>query len=84
MFEAQCGPYTKDGFMASLFNYNTLKVSLKKETRTLVVELNRPENQNAINTEMIFELEGLLKNMLAKPVKGWFGRAAKKNGGHHV
>ena len=30
------------------------------------------------------ELEGLLKYMLAKPVKGWFGRAAKKNGGHHA
>ena len=46
--------------MTSLFNYNTLKVSLKKETRSLVVELNRPENQNAINSEMIFELESLL------------------------
>ncbi len=45
--------------MTSLFNYNTLKVSLKKEPRSLVVELNRPQNQNAINSEMIFELESL-------------------------
>ncbi|OUR97209.1 hypothetical protein A9Q84_12855 [Halobacteriovorax marinus] len=43
----------------SLFNYNTLSVSLSKETRSIVVELNRPEIQNAINTEMIFELETL-------------------------
>lgn len=45
--------------MTSLFNYNTLEVSLKKDTRTLVVKLNRPEKQNALNTEMIFELESL-------------------------
>ena len=45
--------------MTSLFSYNTLKVTLKKSTRTLVIELNRPLNQNALNTEMIFELESL-------------------------
>lgn len=44
----------------SLFNYNTLSVNLCKKTRSLSVELNRPEIQNAINTEMIFELETLI------------------------
>ncbi len=45
--------------MQSLFNYQTLNVSLTKQTRTLKVELNRKENQNAINLEMLFELESL-------------------------
>ena len=43
----------------SLFNYNTLSVSLDKTTRSMTVELNRPELQNSLNTEMIFELETL-------------------------
>ena len=49
---------TKEGTM-SLFNYNTLSVSLDKNTRSLTIELNRPELQNSLNTEMIFELETL-------------------------
>jgi enoyl-CoA hydratase/carnithine racemase len=49
---------TKEGNM-SLFNYNTLCVSLDKTTRSLSIELNRPELGNALNTEMIFELETL-------------------------
>lgn len=43
----------------SLFNYNTLSVSLDKTTRSMTVELNRPELKNSLNTEMIFELETL-------------------------
>ncbi|WP_127715964.1 enoyl-CoA hydratase/isomerase family protein [Halobacteriovorax sp. HLS] len=43
----------------SLFNYNTLSVSLNKNTRSILIELNRPELKNALNTEMIFELETL-------------------------
>ncbi|WP_372652066.1 enoyl-CoA hydratase/isomerase family protein [Halobacteriovorax sp.] len=43
----------------SLFSYNTLSVELSKETRSISIKLNRPEVQNAINTEMIFELETL-------------------------
>lgn len=45
--------------MSSLFNYNTLKVSLNRETRTLEVTLNRPHAENALSTEMLFELETL-------------------------
>lgn len=45
--------------MSSLFNYNTLKVALNRETRTLEVTLNRPHAENAFCTEMIFELETL-------------------------
>lgn len=58
--------HTKDGTMTSLFNYNTFNVTLKKDTRTLIVELNRPQNQNAINTEMIFELESLFSWCVAR------------------
>lgn len=49
---------TKEGNM-SLFSYNTLSVELSKKTRSISIKLNRPEVQNAINTEMIFELETL-------------------------
>ncbi len=45
--------------MSSLFNYNTLKVSLNRETRNLTVTLNRQHAANAFCTEMIFELETL-------------------------
>jgi enoyl-CoA hydratase/carnithine racemase len=45
--------------MFSIFNYTTLKVTLNKATRTLWVELNRNENNNAINLEMLFEIESL-------------------------
>lgn len=46
--------------MQSLFNYQTLDVKLLKSTRTLRVELNRKsETNNAINLEMLFELESL-------------------------
>ncbi len=41
------------------FNYNTLDVTLQKETRSLTISLNRPESKNAINIEMLFELESL-------------------------
>lgn len=41
------------------FNYNTLKVTLQKESRSIKVALNRPETGNALNVEMIFELESL-------------------------
>ena len=45
--------------MKSLFNYQTLHVTLEKETRTLRVELDRSDKENAINLEMLFELESL-------------------------
>ncbi len=45
--------------MSNLFNYQTLTVSLCKKFKSLKVELNRPDKQNAINSEMIFELESL-------------------------
>ena len=45
--------------MASLFNYNTLNVSLDSQTRSLTIELNRPDTNNSINSEMIFELESM-------------------------
>lgn len=41
------------------FNYNTLLVTLCPKTRSIQVALNRPEKNNAINIEMLFELEGL-------------------------
>jgi enoyl-CoA hydratase/carnithine racemase len=41
------------------FNYSTLNVSLCPKTRSVRVALNRPENQNTINIEMLFELESL-------------------------
>lgn len=46
--------------MFSVFNYTTLEVQLDKTTRTLYVNLNRPNKNNAINLEMLFELESLL------------------------
>lgn len=46
--------------MANLFHYNTLHVSLDRLTKSLVVKLNRPRDNNAINGEMIFELESIL------------------------
>ena len=42
-----------------LFNYHTLDVHLVPPTRSLVVTLKRPAQKNAINNEMIFELETL-------------------------
>lgn len=41
------------------FNYNTLNVSLCSKTRSVKVDLNRPDFQNQINIEMLFELESL-------------------------
>ncbi len=46
--------------MQSFFNYLTLSTRLEKTTRTLFVTLNRPDWQNALRLEMLFELEGLL------------------------
>jgi len=46
--------------MQSLFNYTTIAASLEKSTRTLHVRLNRPNQGNSINLEMLFELESLL------------------------
>lgn len=42
------------------FNYNTLEVNLKPATRSIEVLLNRPDQEHAINVEMLFELESLL------------------------
>ncbi len=41
------------------FNYNTLKVTLQKETRSIEVAINRPEQNNTLNVETLFELESL-------------------------
>lgn len=41
------------------FNYNTLQVNLQPKTRSIEVLLNRPEQDHAINVEMLFELESL-------------------------
>lgn len=46
--------------MQGFFNYSTLEVVLLKKTRTLAIYLNRPEECNAINLEMLFELESIL------------------------
>lgn len=45
---------------ASIFNYNTLNTKLSKETRTLYITLNNPKTNNAIDFEMLFELESIL------------------------
>ncbi len=45
--------------MTSIFNYNTLEVSLDTEYKSIHVNLARPQNENAINFEMLFELETL-------------------------
>lgn len=42
-----------------LFNYNTLKVVLDTANRSIKVFLNRPEEENRLNIEMLFELESL-------------------------
>ena len=41
------------------FNYNTLNVDLRPETRSLTISLNRPKHNNQMNVEMLFELESL-------------------------
>lgn len=46
--------------MQSLFNYTTLDTRLEKSTRTLYVTLNRPQEDNALSMEMLFEIESLL------------------------
>lgn len=46
--------------MQKFFNYSTLEVVLLKETRTLAIYLNRPQESNAFNFEMLFELESIL------------------------
>ncbi len=46
--------------MQSLFNYNTLNVNLVKSTRSIWIKLNKPQNEHAINMEMLFELESLI------------------------
>lgn len=45
--------------MQNLFNYTTLSTRLEKSTRTLFVTLNRPDWNNALKLEMLFELESL-------------------------
>lgn len=46
--------------MQNLFNYSTLSTRLEKSTRTLFITLNKPEWQNALRLEMLFEIESLL------------------------
>ncbi|MEI8346882.1 MAG: enoyl-CoA hydratase/isomerase family protein [Pseudomonadota bacterium] len=46
--------------MADLFNYQTLHTSLHSASKSLIVEINRPTEQNAINEQMIMEIESLL------------------------
>lgn len=58
---------TKEGIMFSVFNYTTLEAFLDKTTRSLRVNLNRTENENAINLEMLFELESLFAWASNKP-----------------
>ncbi len=41
------------------FNYNTLNVELHPKTRSLSITFNRPEKENQMNLEMLFELESL-------------------------
>ncbi len=41
------------------FNYNTLIVDLHPKTRSLSITFNRPEKNNQMNLEMLFELESL-------------------------
>ena len=45
--------------MISIFNYNTLRVCLNKETKSIDIKLYRPHYNNAINMEMIIELESV-------------------------
>lgn len=47
----------KEGIMN--FNYNTLNVDLQPKTRSLSISFNRPEKNNQMNLEMLFELESL-------------------------
>ena len=47
----------KEGIMN--FNYNTLIVDLHPKTRSLSITFNRPESENQMNLEMLFELESL-------------------------
>lgn len=44
----------------NLFSYNTICTQLKKETKTLIVTLNRPETKNPITLENLFEIQSLL------------------------
>lgn len=43
-----------------LFNFKTLDVYVNSETKSMTVYLNREEQDNAINVDMIFELERFL------------------------
>ncbi|EQC49366.1 enoyl-CoA hydratase/isomerase family protein [Bacteriovorax sp. BSW11_IV] len=49
-----------------LFNFNTLKTSLCKSTKSLTISLNRPENNQTINKEMLFELESIMNWLSSK------------------
>jgi enoyl-CoA hydratase/carnithine racemase len=46
--------------MASLFQYNTICTQLARDTRTLTITLNRADKANAINLEVLFELDSIL------------------------
>ncbi|MCB9092095.1 MAG: enoyl-CoA hydratase/isomerase family protein [Halobacteriovoraceae bacterium] len=46
--------------MGQLFSYHTIFTQLIKDSRTLVVTLNRPEIENAMTIETLFELESII------------------------
>jgi len=46
--------------MQSIFNYNTLNAKLEKSTRSIYIELDKDQESNPINMEMLFELESIL------------------------
>lgn len=54
--------------MSPIFDFQTIKTFLKKNTRTLVIKLDRSQEDNAINMQMIQELQTLF-NWCAKHIE---------------